>query len=1279
MKNKVKKIMVCVIAMLFTSQFVWSEAETWCEQAMTASGHTISVSTVLSSGKGQLIITSTDEMTSLYSNNWCYKNCIAGQTYDMCTSYITSADGKMITVSFPDDVTSFQMYTPLAVMFKTGTDLSIFNETNGKKLTFGSCGGDTPTPPTPPTPTTGIDWSKISWVQDSNDKFKVGADASLGEQMPDQVVSVQQPGWADKNGIYMTFPSAVSDCSHSCAKDGGGIVLYIDQFTAQETKVTVTFATGSRTFTIFYADGTPATPETPIAVTGVSIPETLTLTEGESSTLTATIAPNDATNKNVTWSIVSGDSYIDINQTGKITGTAVGTAVVRVTTEDGLFTDDCTVTVSEAPEIVNPYCGTEVGHELNPSADQNSFILLSIGSDGEGHTIVNIKQDAAKNTQKFDFINVVGIGTTGGDVTEGGATEMGYKFNTPTADGDGNITLTIQWSTVNWEGRWQALVKLPAAATCASAVIPEAPAAEVKTYYGYLKHEKGVYVGYSITRNEDNTLTFNANIDSETAIVSTQVMVEGTPLTLTKTDDSYSASTTTTFIQDQQLTNTRFYIVLDGAANVAEMPITYTVGSENVKSAIEVAGVSIDPASAAIAVGETTSLTAIIKPAFATNTNISWSVIAGSEYASVDANGVVTGKAAGAATVQVTTESGSKTATCDVNVVAQILLEPNAAPAAPTHPADKVKAIYSPTYNATACNHGAWGGSTSFEKQDVGIKIVLNPGNGYVGFVDFGPLNCSAMESFHADVWVREDASMRFVPIITGQAERGVTKQLVGQQWNSIDISLDEGDWVNTTDWTQVFQLKIDEAAGLTFWINNIYFYTTATEMMYAVSATAGDGGSATASAASVASGTEVTFTATPDCGYEFASWTKGGEVIVGAGATYTTPITEETTLTANFNSTLTPATPTLDAANVMSVYGHYGNQTGLNVAPGWGQVTAYNETTIGGVKMARYTNINYQGLDFNANRMDVSNMQYVHLDLYASVESDIKFSLIWAATEIAVTKHLNGCTIESFDIPLSEFTGADLTTIRQLKFDAQNLPLAGKTLIVQNIYFYAPNEFTLSEEEDNAENLTTFNGKVCDVTIARTFEADKLYTLALPFDMTEAQVEETFGTCTMYALAESYWKVEGENMYIRFAPVTEFKANTPILFTPTETIENVVAKDVTIKNGDCETATNLVTFHGTYSKKNLTASNYILAADQYLYPVVGDEYSINGMRGYFSFGSVSKAPKMARIILHEEITTDNAFLRNEKQEMRAKKVLENGRFVIIRDGARYGVLGVEE
>ena len=88
----------------------------------------------------------------------------------------------------------------------------------------------------------------------------------------------------------------------------------------------------------------------------------------------------------------------------------------------------------------------------------------------------------------------------------------------------------------------------------------------------------------------------------------------------------------------------------------------------------------------------------------------------------------------------------------------------------------------------------------------------------------------------------------------------------------------------------------------------------------YKVSATAKDGGSVSIKNGSneVTSGTEVeantslTFTATPNEGYEFVNWTDASNKIVSANATYTTTVTAAISLTANFKAK-TPVTPTGD------------------------------------------------------------------------------------------------------------------------------------------------------------------------------------------------------------------------------------------------------------------------------------------------------------------------------------------------------------------------------
>lgn len=96
-----------------------------------------------------------------------------------------------------------------------------------------------------------------------------------------------------------------------------------------------------------------------IPVAGVSIQNgsAVSIEVGESIPLFAEVTPSNATNQNVTWKS-SSPSIVTVDaDTGRITGISAGTATVAVTTEDGGFTDTCTVTVKAQSEPVYSYFG----------------------------------------------------------------------------------------------------------------------------------------------------------------------------------------------------------------------------------------------------------------------------------------------------------------------------------------------------------------------------------------------------------------------------------------------------------------------------------------------------------------------------------------------------------------------------------------------------------------------------------------------------------------------------------------------------------------------------------------------------------------------------------------------------------------------------------------------------------------------------------------------------------------------------------------------------------
>lgn len=86
-----------------------------------------------------------------------------------------------------------------------------------------------------------------------------------------------------------------------------------------------------------------------VAVTGVTLNKSsLTLTEGESETLVATVKPTNAANKKVTWTS-SDETVAKVDANGKVTALKAGTATITVKTVDGNKTATATITVKEKP------------------------------------------------------------------------------------------------------------------------------------------------------------------------------------------------------------------------------------------------------------------------------------------------------------------------------------------------------------------------------------------------------------------------------------------------------------------------------------------------------------------------------------------------------------------------------------------------------------------------------------------------------------------------------------------------------------------------------------------------------------------------------------------------------------------------------------------------------------------------------------------------------------------------------------------------------------------
>lgn len=185
-----------------------------------------------------------------------------------------------------------------------------------------------------------------------------------------------------------------------------------------------------RSLGIGYATASVA--PTVIAVTSVSLDKnTLSIKKGESAILTATVKPSNATNQSVKWS--TSNSNVTVSN-GEVTGKAVGTSVVTVTTDDGGYTAQCTVNVAE--------------NTVDPSESHTKLESLSV--DGNCYFDTEILPDQNTNTEAKLYIK---SGTT----YICGARDDKYKYGYTVTDNFYAIRGSVSSAAKNtafWEDVW---------------------------------------------------------------------------------------------------------------------------------------------------------------------------------------------------------------------------------------------------------------------------------------------------------------------------------------------------------------------------------------------------------------------------------------------------------------------------------------------------------------------------------------------------------------------------------------------------------------------------------------------------------------------------------------------------------------------------------------------------------------------------------------------------------------------------------------------------------
>lgn len=426
------------------------------------------------------------------------------------------------------------------------------------------------------------------------------------------------------------------------------------------------------------------------AVTGVKISaETVSIPKGEKRILTATIEPSNAQNQELTWSSSNTDIVRIDAVTGQVTGRAVGTAKVTVTTSDGGFSDSCIV------EVIQLATGVSI-----------SFSSISL--------------DAGKT--KTISATVTPATATHKTVTWSSSDEKIAKVSskgTITAVSAGTVTITATSKDGAASSTCRVTVKQPATSiTLKSTSGTDLSKKTMKIAVGSNKTVVATIAPANVT---NNGIVWSTS-DKKIATVSSTGVVKGvragtvkitaksadgaasktisikiyTPeksVTLNKTSMTLKMGSSATITPTVNPSNATYKSVKWTSSNydvatvdskgkvtaksVGYAEITATTAQGGKKAVCKVSvvkavtGVSISDSSLRIEVGDKVKLKATIKPSDATNQTVSWKSSA-SSIASVSSSGTVTAKKLGTATITVSTADGNFKKTCKVEVVKKV-------------------------------------------------------------------------------------------------------------------------------------------------------------------------------------------------------------------------------------------------------------------------------------------------------------------------------------------------------------------------------------------------------------------------------------------------------------------------------------------------------------------------------------------------------------------------------------------------------------------------------
>lgn len=210
----------------------------------------------------------------------------------------------------------------------------------------------------------------------------------------------------------------------------------------------------------------------------------------------------------------------------------------------------------------------------------------------------------------------------------------------------------------------------------------------------------------------------------------------------------------------------------------------------------------------------------------------------------------------------------------------------------------------------------------------------------------------------------------------------------------------------------------------------------------------------------------------------------------------------------------------------------------------------------------------------------------------------------------------------------------------------------------------------TLDEAADNAIEAK----EAADVTLKRTFVANKWNTLVLPFAVSAEDVKAKFGND---AKVVEYSNAEDVN--INFTTSTNgIKANVPVLIMPAAVnADNTYSfENVNIQVAEPKAEGTTYSFVGSYKSFNLVNDDYMLYGDKWWKTETGDTYKIKAFRAYIKANGIVEAAKQLNLVIDGQTTglklnTVNGNIEGETYNIAGQRVANSYKGLIIKNGKK--------